>query len=225
MKVTTQLEQLFVVGLCILAGLLLISFIRIFLLKRSLRRLDEERLKVESELAAQQQEVVTLRQDSQAWRTEIQRQFDAFRSDATRRYGEAELRTQDIQKRSDTAVEKHERTVFELQTALEAARRMCVELPSAKSRIMELEKLLQSAPAAPVVKPMPAAQLESIAAAAKSVATLPMLPSFEACNVPEPVDSTPTDELSQLQQRNSELQRALLLARRRQKPARNVRRK
>jgi hypothetical protein len=225
MKVTTQLEQLFVVGLCVLAGLLLISFIRIFLLKRSLRRLDDERLKVESELAAQQQEVVTLRQDSQAWRTEIQRQFDAFRSDATRRYGEAELRTQDIQKRADNAAEKHERTVFELQTALEAARRMCVELPSAKARIMELEKLLQSAPAAPVAKPMPAAQLESIAAAAKSVATLPMLPSFEACNLPEPVDSTPTDELSQLQQRNNELQRALLLARRRQKSARNVRRK
>ena len=225
MKVTTQLEQLFVVGLCILAGLLLISFIRIFLLKRSLRRLDDERLKVESELAAQQQEVVTLRQDSQAWRTEIQRQFDAFRSDATRRYGEAELRTQDIQKRADNAAEKHERTVFELQTALEAARRMCVELPSAKARIMELEKLLQSAPAAPAVKPMPAAQLESIAAAAKSVATLPMLPAFEACNLPEPTDSAPTDEVSQLQQRNNELQRALLLARRRQKPARNVRRK
>lgn len=225
LKFTTQNEQLLFIGLCVLAGLLLLAFIRIILLLRQRRKQDERAEKLEKQILDQQKHILDVRSDANGWRGEMQRQFDGFRSDATRRYGEAELRTQELQKRLDTATEQNERRVFELQAALDAARRMCAELPNAKARIMDLERMLgeESEPVTNGAHSMDEGEMLSLAAAAKSVSStsLPMLPSMETLQTQPTTagaDGAEVDSLALLQQRNAELERSLLLARRR-KPA------
>lgn len=229
MKLTTQNEELLFIGLCILGGLLLISFVRIILLLRQRRKMNERADKLERQILDQQKNILDIRSDANAWRGEMQRQFDAFRADAAKRIEDSDLRTASATNRLDIAGEQHERRVFELQASLDAARRMCAELPAAKARIIELERLLASnAPATPLNGshvPSPE-HMQELAAATRAVSTsggLPMLPSMETLQT-QPVTeitappSGDVESLNMLQQRNAELQRALLLARRR-KPA------
>jgi len=226
---TTQNEELLFVGLCILAGLLLISFVRIFLLLRQRRKLAERTPKLEKQILDQQQSILDIRSDANAWRGEMQRQFDAFRAESAKRIEEADLRAAGTSNRLDIAAEQHERRVFELQASLDAARRMCAELPAAKARIIELEKLLASPAGNGFLNGSHALsheQLEDLAAATKAVSassSLPMLPSMETLQTQPTAEivtsgSAERDSFIQFQQRNAELQRALLLALRR-KPA------
>jgi len=224
MKFSTQEEQLMFIGLCVVGGLFLVACIRILVLRRRERKLLDQTDTLEAEIRDQQQQIMVIRQESNTWRTEMQRQFDAFRSDATRRYGEAELRSMDIQKRFDTATEQHERRTFELQASLDAARRMCSELPTAKARIIELEKMLTPDHSSLVSSngSINDREMKSLAAATKAVSNLPVLPSMEALQS-QPAESAVPSELAEVQQRNAELQRALLLARRRKPQLRKPR--
>jgi hypothetical protein len=102
---------------------------------------------------------------------------------------------------------------------------MCSELPSAKARIIELERLLAGTAPGAFEHAAPSfseEQMEELAAATKAVSghgSLPMLPSMETLlSQPSATEPAPDESVSQLQQRNAELQRALILARRR-KPA------
>ena len=225
MKFATQNEQLLFIGLCILAGLLLISFVRIILLLRQRRKEQERTARLEKQILDQQQEVMAIRADSNAWRAEMQRQFDGFRAEASARQGDAEHRAADAHRRLDSASENHERRTFELQTSLDAARRMCTELPNAKARIIELEKLLAGveAPAINGANSLNDASMKSLAEAAKSVAHLPTLPSMETLETECDDGGAAHSGLAEMQQRNLELQRALLLARRRKPQARKQR--
>jgi hypothetical protein len=225
-KLTTQTEELLFVLLCIVAGLLLISFVRILLLLRGRRKMAERTEKLEQQILDQQKTILDIRSDANAWRGEMQRQFDAHRADAARRLDDAELRAAGTQNRLDIATEQHDRRLFELQASLDAARRMCAELPAAKARIIELEKLLANGPAEGLNghRTFTQNEIEELAAATKAVSTpgLPMLPSMEALQTqPESDDASESDDsLSLLRQRNAELERALLLARRRKPAAR-----
>jgi hypothetical protein len=225
LKFTTQNEELLFVVLCILAGLLLIAFIRIILLLRQRRQMQERSEKLEKQILDQQKSLFDIRSDANAWRGEMQRQFDAFRAESAKRLDDADVRAAGTLNRLDIATEQHERRVFELQASLDAARRMCSELPSAKARIIELERLLAGASPAAFQHEAPSfceEQMEELAAATKAVSghgSLPMLPSMETLlSQPSAAEPAPDESVSQLQQRNAELQRALILARRR-KPA------
>lgn len=225
MKFATQNEQLLFIGLCILAALLLIAFVRIILLLRRNRRADERANRLENQILDQQKDVLAMRADSGAWRGEMQRQFDAFRADASARLASSENHAADLQNRLDSATTQHERRNFELQTSLDAARRMCTELPNAKARIIELEKLLAGVEA-PVINgahSLNEANMKSLAEAAKSVAHLPTLPSMETLETECDDGGAAHSGLAEMQQRNLELQRALLLARRRKPQARKQR--
>ena len=229
MKFATQQEQLLFIGLCILGGLLFISFIRIILLLRQRRKERERTARLEKQILDQQKEVMAIRADAGAWRAEMQRQFDGFRAEASARQGDAEHRAADAQKRLDVAIENHDRRAFELQASLDAARRMCSELPNAKARIIELEKSLTGMELGVTngVHSLNEAGMKSLAEAAKSVSHLPVLPSMETLET-EVTDSSVEDAavrsgLAEMQQRNAELQRALLLARRRKPQTRKHR--
>lgn len=225
-KLTTQTEELLFVALCIVAGLLLIAFVRILLLLRGRRKMAERTEKLEQQILDQQKTILDIRSDANAWRGEMQRQFDAYRADAAKRLDEADVRAAGTQNRLDIATEQHDRRVFELQASLDAARRMCAELPAAKARIIELEKLLANGPAEGLNghRTFTQNEIEELAAATKAVSTpgLPMLPSMEALQTQPDSDETSEsdDSLSLLRQRNAELERALLLARRRKPAAR-----
>lgn len=224
----SQNEELLFVGLCILAGLLCISFVRILLLLRGGRKLAARSEKLEKQILDQQQTLLDIRSDANAWRGEMQRQFDAFRAESAKRLEEAGGRSTGMNRHLEAAVDTHRRRVEELEQSLEEARRMGAELPAANARILELEKeLAGSLVGAPNgTKSFTPQQMASLAAATKAVsgpASLPMLPSMEALQSLPAADAlkpsvSPFDSVAQLQQRNSELQRALLLARRR-KPA------
>lgn len=225
-KLTTQTEELLFVLLCIVAGLLLIAFVRILLLLRGRRKMVERTEKLEQQILDQQKTILDIRSDANAWRGEMQRQFDAYRADAANRLDEADMRAAGTQNRLDIATEQHDRRVFELQASLDAARRMCAELPAAKARIIELEKLLANGPAEGLNghRTFTQDEIEELAAATKAVSSpgLPMLPSMEALQTQPDSDeaSESDDSLSLLRQRNAELERALLLARRRKPAAR-----
>jgi predicted phage gp36 major capsid-like protein len=225
LKFATQNEELLFVVLCILTGLLLISFIRIILLLRQRRHMEERSEKLEKQILDQQKSILDIRSDANAWRGEMQRQFDAFRAESAKRLDDADVRAADSLNRLDIANEQHERRVLELQASLDAAERMCSELPSAKARIIELERLLAEESPDAFEHAVPSfceEQMEELAAATKAVSShgsLPMLPSMETLlSQPSATEPAPDESVSQLQQRNAELQRALVLARRR-KPA------
>jgi len=83
--------------LCIVGGLLLIAMVRILFLLRTNNRLRESTSKMEKQVLTQHQEILAVRQDSNAWRGETQRMFDAFRAEFSKRLAESEQRYQDIQ--------------------------------------------------------------------------------------------------------------------------------
>lgn len=87
-------------ALSIVGGLLLISMIRIVFLLRTNKRLRESTEKMEKQVLAQQHQILSVRQDSNAWRGDIQRMFDAFRAEFSKRLEESEQRYQDIQQRA-----------------------------------------------------------------------------------------------------------------------------
>jgi predicted phage gp36 major capsid-like protein len=225
LKFATQNEELLFVVLCIITGLLLIAFIRIILLLRQRRQMQERSEKLEKQILDQQKSILDIRSDANAWRGEMQRQFDAFRAESAKRLDDADVRAAGTLNRLDIANEQHERRVLELQASLDAADRMCSELPSAKARIIELERLLAGTAPGAFEHAAPSfseEQMEELAAATKAVSghgSLPMLPSMETLlSQPSATEPAPDESVSQLQQRNAELQRALILARRR-KPA------
>ncbi len=89
--------------LCIVGGLLLIAMVRITFLMRTNNRLRESTTKMEKQVLTQYQEILAVRQDSNAWRGELQRAFDAFRAEFSNRLAESEQRYQDIQQRYENA--------------------------------------------------------------------------------------------------------------------------
>jgi CHASE3 domain sensor protein len=84
-------------ALSIVGGLLLISMVRILFLLRTHKRLSEATEKMEKQVLAQHNQILSVKQDSNAWRGEIQRMFDAFRAEYSKRLEESEQRYQQIQ--------------------------------------------------------------------------------------------------------------------------------
>jgi len=89
-------------SLTIVGGLLLISMVRIVFLLRTNARLKESTAKMEQQVLIQHQEILSVRSDSNAWRGDLQRMFDAFRAEFSKRLVESEQRYQDIQQRCET---------------------------------------------------------------------------------------------------------------------------
>lgn len=85
----------------IAGGLLLITMVRIAFLMRTNNRLHESASKIERLLLTQHQEIQAVKRDSNAWRDEIQRVFDAFRAEFSMRISESELRCQEVRRRRE----------------------------------------------------------------------------------------------------------------------------
>jgi hypothetical protein len=91
-------------ALSIVGGLLLISMVRILFLLRTNKRLREATEKMEKQVLAQHNQILSVKQDSNAWRGEIQRMFDAFRAEYSKRLEESEQRYQQIQQLAEKPV-------------------------------------------------------------------------------------------------------------------------
>lgn len=87
-------------ALSIVGSLLLLAMVRIVFLLRTNSRLRESAEKMERQVLVQHNEILAVRQDSNAWRGETQRMFDAFRAEFSKRLTESEQRYQEIQQRA-----------------------------------------------------------------------------------------------------------------------------
>ncbi len=185
--------QVLIIGFSIIAGLFLLSLVRIVLLSRSNRRERLENGKLEKQVTLRQLEVTGIHHDAMSWRAKTQRQFDALRADLSHRLQQSDKGGVHALKELE---ETHQKT-----------------LSATFTQISELEAALAAKPAAVAVPP-PAPEM---AALPKPPASLPALPAMETLRVQslESELAAAKTELALSKQQNSILQRTLLLARRR----------
>lgn len=99
-------------GLSIVGGLLLLSMVRIVFLLRTNARLRDTAAKMEQQVLNQHQAILSVRSDSNAWRGDLQRMFDSFRAEFSKRLDESEQRYQHIQQRADIVGKQPARPAF-----------------------------------------------------------------------------------------------------------------
>jgi hypothetical protein len=207
----------FVLASAIMAVIFLAALIRVWLLRRVEEKLLKTKDKLEAQVIAQQKDLMQVRSDANAWRAEMQRQFDLFRHMASDQLQVEEKRFDDLLTKSRER-EQH------LQMSLDIAKQMCVELPGTKARLMQLESIVgldggEHLSAEP--SPPPAARGFSMAQLPDLDGANLTAPAPEAALVPAVIETTQAPEsspeieaeLRHLQQQNSQLQQALTAAR------------
>lgn len=95
-KPATPNEEMLLLGIAIILGLLFISVVRILLLLRKVRKMGERAERLETQILGQQKIILDIRSDANAWRGEMQRQFDAFRAETSRWRTDQELSALEI---------------------------------------------------------------------------------------------------------------------------------
>lgn len=139
-------SQVYVLATSVMAAFFVAAIIRLWLLRSVEEKLLKNKEALEKQVVLQQKDLLTVRQDANAWRTEMQRQFDLYRHMASDQLGVEEKRFNDL-------LSKSTRREYELQTALDLAKGMCAELPGVKARVLQLEALLEAAITAKSTKP------------------------------------------------------------------------
>ncbi|MBB5040103.1 hypothetical protein [Prosthecobacter dejongeii] len=235
-------KQIYILAISFMAAIFVAALVRLWLVRREEERLVKNKDVLEKQIVLQQKDLMTVRQESNAWRTEMQRQFDLFRHMASDQLGVEEKRFNDLLAQST-------RREYELQTALALAKDMCIELPSAKARILHLESLLgnprppsdndgglpvTNSPVCPLPDlggGSPDAPFEEPETEALTFTDAPPPEIEKQADIPPAPDVTPEepaqaeDRLSELEQKlndavkkNSFLQQALTTARLRSRP-------
>jgi hypothetical protein len=197
------------------------ALISLWVLRKTEAKLLKNKDALEKQIVQQQRDLLSLREDANAWRGEMQHQFDHFRHMAS-----DQLKVEE--KRFDDLLQKSREREQHLQTSLDIAKQMCLELPGTKARLMQLESIvgldagdhlstvlsptagdhhgfvLSQIPDLNGVKESPLSALEpeasSVLSASDSTKSHEGSPRIEA-------------ELLQLQQKNIQLQQALTAAR------------
>ncbi len=197
--------QPYVLLTAIMGVLFITALIRTWLLRRVEAKLLKNKDALENQIVQQQKDLMATRQDANAWRAEMQRQFDHFRH-----LTNDQLKVEE--KRFDDLWQKSLEREHALQTSLDIARQMCAELPTAKARLIQLESVLGLDAGEGLTAPNQTFVTQSL-----SIAPLPDLNGTEPVVPASP--EAPTEEpdlnqkLSQLQQQNTQLQQALTAAR------------
>ncbi len=200
--------------------LFLAAMVSLWLLRKTEAKLLKNKDSLEKQIVQQQKDLLLVRQDANAWRGEMQRQFDLFRHMAS-----DQLKIEE--KRFDDLLQKSRDREQQLQTSLDIAKQMCQELPGTKARLMQLESIVgldggehlsaKSSPT-PLGPSFKMAQLPDLDAAKESPLTSAGGEETVAPLVIEapkdPVSSPQMEaELRHLQQQNTQLQQALTAAR------------
>lgn len=199
----------------IMAVLFLAALIRTWLLRRVETKLLKNKDVLEQQVVQQQRDLMAVRQDANAWRTEMKRQFDLFRHMASDQLKVEEKRFDDLLRRS------RERE-HSLQSSLDITKQMCAELPSTKARLMQLESVvgLDAGEGFSTPSPLAAAEpkflispLPDLNGSAPEIAEEKLAePTHNADSIPAISDEANL-QLSELQKQNMQLQQALTAAR------------
>lgn len=209
--------------LSIIMGVIFIAaIVRLWLLRRVEEKLLKNKDALEKQIVEQQKSLMAARQDANAWRAEMQRQFDLFRHMAS-----DQLKVEE--KRFDDLLQKSRDREHSLQTSLDIAKQMCAELPGTKARLMQLESVFGldageglSAPAivpaasdAIAIAPLPDLDGSTITIPepVTEEATAPEIEEEVVTAQTEETESELQSQLRLLQQQNTQLQQALTAAR------------
>ncbi len=111
------------------------ALISLWVLRKTEAKLLKNKDALEKQIIQQQRDLLSLREDANAWRGEMQRQFDHFRHMAS-----DQLKVEE--KRFDDLLQKSREREQHLQTSLDIAKQMCLELPGTKARLMQLESIV-----------------------------------------------------------------------------------
>lgn len=114
-------------------------------LRQAVERLQAERQRLEARLAEKQGEVAMVRESASAWRTEMQRQFDATRADASSKLADAEGRAAAHLAQNEQIREQSSRSQAGLQAALDHALELSRGASQFRARVKELEGELAEA--------------------------------------------------------------------------------
>lgn len=189
-----------------MAAIFFAAMVRLWLLRRVEESLLKSKAALEKQVLSQQKDLMQVRSDANAWRSEMQRQFDLFRHMAS-----DQLKVEET--RFDSLLNKSRDRERDLQAELEIARRLCAELPSAKARVLQLESLLG-------IDAGEGLSIPGESGAAAGIAPLPDLNGAEdgsstlpanAFITPEEnvLDTGALDEVATLKQENQMLKQAL----------------
>jgi hypothetical protein len=125
----------FILATALMAVFFIAALVRIWLLRRHEEKLLKKIDSREKQILTLQQDLILYREETNIWRTEMQRQFDLFRSTASQHL--------DVeQKRFNVLMTKSRDREHQLQTSLDIAKQMCMELPAAKARLMQVESMI-----------------------------------------------------------------------------------
>lgn len=204
----------------IMGILFLAAMVSLWVLRKNEAKLLKNKDALEKQIVQQQRDLLSVREDANSWRGEMQRQFDHFRHMAS-----DQLKVEE--KRFDDLLHKSREREQHLQTSLDITKQMCLELPGTKARLMQLESIvgldagehlstaltrtagdhgfaMSQIPDLNGVKESPSSAPESeastVLSASESTKGHEGSPGIEA-------------ELLQLQQKNTQLQQALTAAR------------
>jgi len=207
--------QPYILLTAIMGVLFIAAMIRCWLLRRVEDKLLKNRDALEKQIMDQQKDHMATRQDANAWRAEMQRQFDHYRHMAS-----DQLKVEE--KRFDDLLQKSRDREHHLQTSLDIAKQMCSELPGTKARLMQLESVIgidggeALTPAAVPTPTEPARMIGLLPdlnteTSAQSVLVPTDLPEIPPAAVE--INQETQSQFQQLQQQNNQLQQALTAAR------------
>lgn len=99
-------SQILIIVLGISGFLLLVAFVRIFLLERANRRMRKEAPPMAKQAQLQQIELTGIHHDAMSWRAKMQRQFDALRAELSHQLKQSEQSRQHGQRNLDVALQE-----------------------------------------------------------------------------------------------------------------------
>jgi hypothetical protein len=102
-------HQIYIFATSIMAAFFVAAIIRLWLLRRVEEQLLKNKAALEKQVVTQQKDLMMVRQDANAWRSEMQRQFDLFRHMASDQLGVEE-------KRFNELLSKSQRREYELRS-------------------------------------------------------------------------------------------------------------
>lgn len=124
----------------------LMTIMSMAVLRKSEEALQKNKLKLEEQIVSQQHDLIRTREAASAWRLEMQRQFDAYRADASKQIADAGQRAAASQQHLEETLKRAWKTESDLRSALERA----LKLSTGEA---EISPVLPQLPAVPEVFP------------------------------------------------------------------------
>ncbi|MBL9144031.1 MAG: hypothetical protein JNM99_10165 [Verrucomicrobiaceae bacterium] len=150
----------------------LMTMMSMAVLRKSEEALQKNKLKLEDQILSQQHDLIRTREAASAWRLEMQRQFDAYRADASKRIADAEQRAAASQQHLEETLKRAWKTECDLRSALERALKLSTGEVEATTPLPQLPAVPEVCPSVPALTDATDDLRTALAASEQKVADL-----------------------------------------------------